>query len=311
MPIPLLVLCPLAESQLESLSPAYAVAYAITPQTRRTAIEAQGGQFRAVLTNGGAGLTADEIAQLPVLELVASLGVGYEGIDVAAARARGVIVTHGRGANDECVADHAMGLVIACLREFRKLDRCTREGIWRTDISLPAHVSGKRLGILGMGAIGDKLAARAAAFRMPVGYHNRRPKADAPQRYFDSLPELAEWSDVLVCAAPGGAATHHLVDARVLRALGAQGYLINVGRGSVVDTEALAQALVEGVIAGAGIDVYESEPRPPAALIGLDNVLLSPHVAGWSPESVAAQFRIFMENLDGHFSGRGPVTPVP
>lgn len=311
MSIPLLVLCPLVDANLEQLSHTCAVIYAPTPALRSTAIASHGGQVRAVLTNGTTGLTADEIAAMPALALVSSLGVGYEGIDVPAAQARGVVVTHGRGANDECVADHAMGLVIACLREFRKLDQLARQGVWRTEIALPAHVSGKRLGILGMGAIGDKLAERAAAFRMPVGYHNRRPKPGAPQRYFDSLTALAQWCDVLVCTAPGGAATRHLINAEVLRALGTEGYLINVGRGSVVDTPALAQALREGIIAGAGIDVYESEPAAPAELIGLDNLLLSPHVAGWSPQSVAAQFSIFQDNLEQFFAGRGAVTPVP
>ena len=238
------------------------------------------------------------------------MGVGHETVDVDAARARGIVVTNGRGANDECVADHAMGLVIACMRNFRKLDQLCRDGVWRTAITPPPNVSGKRLGIFGMGAIGEKLATRASAFRMPIGYHNRSPKAGSPYQYFDSLLALAEWSDVLVCAAPGGASTHHVINAAALQALGAEGFLVNVGRGSIVDTPALASALAAGVIAGAGIDVYESEPKPPAELIGLDNLILTPHLAGWSPESIDAQFTIFLENIEGHFSGRGAVTPV-
>jgi lactate dehydrogenase-like 2-hydroxyacid dehydrogenase len=297
-------------ANLESLKQRYDVTYAPTPEERQAAVAAHASRFQAVLTIGTIGLTAAEIAAMPALELVSCMGVGHETVDVDAARARGIVVTNGRGANDECVADHAMGLVIACMRNFRKLDQLCRDGVWRTAITPPPNVSGKRLGIFGMGAIGEKLATRASAFRMPIGYHNRNPKAGSPYQYFDSLLALAEWSDVLVCAAPGGASTHHAINAAALQALGADGFLVNVGRGSIVDTPALALALATGVIAGAGIDVYESEPKPPTELIGLDNLILTPHLAGWSPESIDAQFTIFLENIEGHFSGRGAVTPV-
>lgn len=310
MKIPLLVLCPVAAADLEVLSQRYSMTYAPTPEERRTAIDGQGFRFQVVLTIGTIGLTATEIASMPALQLVSCLGTGHENVDVAAAKARGIVVTNGHGANAECVADHAMGLVISCLRNLRALDRLCRDGAWRTEIPLPFHVSGKRLGILGMGAIGEKLANRAAAFRMPIGYHNRKPKEGSAHEYFSSVAALASWCDVLVCAAPGGASTHHLVNASVLKALGPKGFLVNVGRGSIVDTQALAAALVSGTIAGAGIDVYESEPKPPLELLGLDNVILTPHVAGWSPEATAEQFSVFLANMDGHFSGSGAVTPV-
>lgn len=310
MKIPLLALCAVDASTLAVLSGRYDLTCAPTPEERQTAISRQGERFRAVLTIGSTGLTAAEIAAMPALELVCCLGVGHEHVDVAAAKARDIVVAIGRGANDECVADHAMGLVIACLRNFRALDRLCRDGVWRTEIPLPLQVSGKRLGILGMGAIGERIAERATAFRMPVGYHNRRPRPESPHEYFESLAALATWCDVLVCAAPGGAATHHLVDAAVLEALGPRGFLVNVGRGSIVDTQALAAALVSGLIAGAGIDVYESEPEPPRELIGLDNLILTPHMAGWSPEAVAKQYEIFLGNMDGHFSGSGALTPI-
>lgn len=306
----LLVLCPVVSANLDSLNQRYDVTYAPTPEERQAAIATHASRFQAVLTIGTIGLTAAEIAAMPALELVSCMGVGHETVDLDAARARGIVVTNGRGANDECVADHAMGLVIACMRNFRKLDQLCRDGVWRTAITPPPNVSGKRLGIFGMGAIGEKLATRASAFRMPIGYHNRSPKAGSPYQYFDSLLALAEWSDVLVCAAPGGASTHHVINAAALQALGADGFLVNVGRGSIIDTPALASALASGTIAGAGIDVYESEPAPPAELIGLENLTLTPHLAGWSPESIDAQFTIFMENIEGHFSGRGAVTPV-
>lgn len=310
MKLSLLVLCPLVPANLDTLKQRYDVTYAPTPDERQAAIATHGARFQAALTIGTIGLTGAEIASMPALQLVSCMGAGYENVDVDAARARGIVVTNGRGANDECVADHAMGLVISSMRNFRKLDQLCRDGVWRTKIAVPPNVSGKRLGILGMGTIGEKIAIRASAFRMPIGYHNRNPKPASPHQYFDSLLALAEWSDVLVCAAPGGASTHHLVNTTALQALGPEGFLVNVGRGSIVDTQALASALASGTIAGAGIDVYESEPEPPAELIGLDNVILTPHLAGWSPEAIGAQFTIFLDNVDGHFSGRGAVTPL-
>ncbi|RZL83373.1 MAG: 2-hydroxyacid dehydrogenase, partial [Variovorax sp.] len=247
---------------------------------------------------------------MPALELICCMGAGYEMVDVEAARARGIALANGQGTNDDCVADHAFGLVIASVRGFRTLDHLCREGVWRLAIPQPPNVSGKRLGILGMGTIGQKIAKRAGGFDMEIGYHNRSAKADSPHRYFDNLKALAEWCDVLVCAAPGGPSTKHIVDAAVLDALGPQGFLVNIGRGSVVDTDALAEALRSGRIAGAGLDVYESEPKRPEQLVGIDNLILTPHLAGWSPEATEASFVRFLANAEGHFSGRGVVTPI-
>lgn len=308
--IPLLVLTTLSSAHQARLAELYDMRYAPTAAERAAAIAAQGARLRAVLTIGVIGLTAQEIAVLPALELVCCMGAGFELVDLEAARARGIALANGQGTNDDCVADHAFGLVIGAVRNFRKLDRLCREGVWRLAIPQPPNVSGKRLGILGLGTIGQKIARRAAAFDMPVGYHNRQPREGAPQRYFDSLKALAQWCDVLVCAAPGGAGTRHLVNAEVLDALGPQGFLVNIGRGSVVDTEALAAALREERIAGAGLDVYESEPERPEPLIGLDNVLLTPHLAGWSPEATQASFERFLANAEGHFAGRGVVSPI-
>ena len=308
--IPLLVLNTHSSEHQATLSELYDLTYAPTAGERAAAIAAHGAKFRAVLTIGVLGLTADEIAAMPALELICCMGAGYELVDVEAARARGIALANGQGTNDDCVADHALGLVIAAMRNFRQLDRLCRQGVWRQDIPQPPNVSGKRMGILGLGTIGQKIAARAAAFSMPIGYHNRRPKEGAPHQYFDSVQALATWCDVLVCAAPGGPATRHIVNAQVLDALGPQGFLVNIGRGSLVDTEALAAALREGRIAGAGLDVYESEPAPPEALIGLDNLIITPHLAGWSPEATQASFERFLQNAAGHFSGQGVVSPI-
>jgi len=308
--IPLLVIHTLSPGHQAQIAERYDLHYAPTAAERTAAIATQGERFRAVLTIGSTGLTGQEMAAMPSLELVCALGAGFENIDVEAARARGITVATGAGTNDDCVADHAFGLLLGVVRGLRPLDRLVREGVWRTAIPLPPNVSGKRLGIFGLGAIGQKIARRAAGFDMPVGYHNRQPRPGVEHRYFDSLEALADWCDVLVCATPGGAATRHRINAGVLNALGAQGYLVNISRGSVVDTDALAAALREHRIAGAGLDVYESEPAPPEVLTGLDNVLLTPHVAGWSPEAVQSSVDQFLANADGHFSGRGVVAPA-
>jgi lactate dehydrogenase-like 2-hydroxyacid dehydrogenase len=310
--IPLLVLNSLSETHQAQVAAVYDMTYlpVPTPAERDALIAAEGGRFRAVLTIGSIGLTAAEIAAMPRLELVCAMGAGYEAIALDAARARGIVLANGAGTNDDCVADHAFGLLIGAMRHVRTLDRLCREGVRRETIPHPPNVSGKRLGILGLGTIGQKIARRAAGFDMEIGYHNRQPREAVPHRYFDSVLALAGWADILVVATPGGAGTRHLIDARILDALGSKGFLINISRGSVVDTEALAAALREGRIAGAGLDVYESEPLPPEPLIGLDNVLLTPHMAGWSPEATQASLDRFMANAEGHFAGRGVVSPI-
>ena len=308
--IPLLVLHNLSDAHLALIAENYAITYAPTPAQRDEAIATQGATFRAVLTIGSTGLTADEIAAMPSVELVCALGAGYENIAYDAAKARGIVVANGAGTNDDCVADHAFGLLIAAVRGIVKTDRLCREGVWRDSLVLPPNVSGKRLGILGLGTIGQKIARRAAGFDMQVGYHNRKPRDGVALDYFPSLISMAEWADFMVIATPGGPGTKHLVDAGVIDALGPKGVLVNIARGSVVDTAALAAALSEGRLAAAGLDVYESEPQPPAQLIGLDNVVLTPHIAGWSPEAVLASVERFIANADGHFAGRGAVSPV-
>ena len=308
--IPLLVLNQLTDAHRDWIAQHYDLTYALGAAARADAVAARGADYRAVLTNGATGFTAAEIAALPKLELICAMGAGYENVAVDAARARGIVVANGAGTNDDCVADHAFGLLIAAVRGIVRLDRLCRDGVWRDVIPFPPNVSGRKLGILGLGTIGQKIAKRAAGFDMAVGYHNRSIKQGATQQYFDSLLALATWADVLVVATPGGAGTKHLVNREILDALGAGGVLVNIARGSVVDTDALADALREGRLGGAGLDVYESEPKPPAALVGLDNVVLTPHMAGWSPEAVTASVQRFLDNAEGHFAGRGVVSPV-
>lgn len=308
--ISLLVLIDLTAEHRALIEQHYDVTYAPDKALRGAAISTQGRTCRAVLTNGGTGLTAAEMGVMPQLELVCAMGAGYENIVLDAARARGLAVANGAGTNDDCVADHAFGLLIAAVRGIVQLDRQCRDGVWRDAIPYPPNVSGRKLGILGLGTIGQKIARRANGFDMSIGYHNRRSKDGVAHRYFDTLRGLATWADFLIVATPGGQGTQHLVGAEVLQALGPRGVLVNIARGSVVDTAALAVALQDGSLGAAGLDVYESEPQPPKALIGLVNVVLTPHVAGWSPESVEASVRRFLANADGYFSGTGVISPV-
>ena len=306
----LLVLHVLSEAHRDQLAQHFEVLYAPDAQQCAQAIAEHGAQVEVVLTIGAIGLSAAQMDAMPRLRLVGALGAGYENIDLAHARARGIGLFNGAGTNDNCVADHAFGLVLAAVRGIVHLDKLTRQGVWRNAIELPPNVSGKRLGILGLGTIGQKIARRAEGFDMPVGYHNRKPKAGVSHTYFDSVLGLAEWADVLVVATPGGAATRHLVNAQVLDALGPQGYVVNIARGSVIDTAALAQALHEGRLAGAGLDVYECEPLPPAELLDSSKVVLTPHVAGWSPEAVQATVDLFLDNSLRYFSGQSLITPI-
>lgn len=296
--------------QMAHAFPSFDLLYAPDAAQCEAAIAEHGTRIQAVLTIGSIGLSAAQMQRMPALRLVCALGAGYENIDVAHAQAHGIAVGNGAGTNDDCVADHAMGLLIASVRGLVRLDRATRDGVWRTAMPLPPNVSHKRLGILGMGAIGAKIAQRALGFEMEIGYHNRSPRSGLPHRYFGDLLSLAQWADVLLVATPGGPGTRHLVNAQVLDALGPQGHLVNIARGSVVDTAALAAAVREGRLAGAGLDVYESEPAPPAELLDLDAVVLTPHVGGWSPEAVQASVDRFIANMRCHLEGRPLVSPV-
>ena len=306
----LLALMFLSDDHCAQLSQSFDLIYAPDAAQATAAIATHGLRITAVLTIGSTGLSTAQIDALPNLSLICALGAGYENIAVAHAKARGIVVANGAGTNDDCVADHAWGLLIAAVRGIPKLDKLTRDGVWRTALPLPPNVSHKRIGIIGLGTIGKKIAQRALGFEMEVGYHNRSARADVPHRYFADVTALAEWADFLVVATPGGAGTQHLVNTQVLNALGPRGYVVNIARGSVIDTQALASALKEGRVAGAGLDVYESEPAPPAELIAVDSVVLTPHVAGWSPEAVQASVDRFVENARRHFAGEAPVSPV-
>lgn len=262
---------------------------------------------RVVVTNGTTGLTAQQMDALPALRLVCCYGAGYENVDLAAAQARGISVTHAPGANSATVADHALALMLACARALPVLDRAVKQGRWLGHrIARPA-LHGRRLGIVGMGHIGTLIARRAQGFDMEIAYHTRHAHRTGPAqayRYVETVLQLARASDYLVLACPGGAATHHLVNGAVLDALGQQGFLVNVARGSVVDTAALIDALQHRRIAGAALDVIEHEPALPPEAAQLDTLVLTPHVSGRSPQAQQAQYDALLGNLCAYFDGQ-------
>jgi lactate dehydrogenase-like 2-hydroxyacid dehydrogenase len=306
----LLVIMPIGDEFVRTLSTEYEV-HDARGAAREAAIAAAGPRIEAVLTNGTIGLDAATMARLPCLRFIGCLGAGYENVDLATARARGIVVTNGPGANDKCVADHAFALILAVVRGVVAGDRIVRAGQWAAKRGAPPMLTGKRLGILGLGAIGLQIAKRAEAFEMPIAYHNRRPRSDVTYRYVRSARELAENCDILAVSCPGGPATRHLVNGDVLQGLGPRGILVNIARGSVVDTAALIAALRGGTIAGAGLDVVEGEPDVPAALLEFDNVVLTPHLGGRSPETARSTFELFHRNLRAFLAGEPVPTPVP
>jgi hypothetical protein len=265
----------------------------------------------AAVTVGTVGIDAATVERLPQLKLVACFGIGYDRVDLRALRKRRIHLTNTPGVVERCVADLALGHVLALTRRIALADRLVRQGLWpKTEIGLTTRVSGRRVGILGLGRIGVQVARRAAAFDMPVGYHNRNPRADLAYRYFPSLVHLAEWADYLVVACPGGRDTHHLVDDEVIAALGPDGALINIARGPIVDEKALLRALQRGKLGGAGLDVFEDEPAIAPGLLALDNVVLTPHIAGSTRETWREAFDLTRENLTAFFARKELPTPV-
>ena len=266
----------------------------------------------AIAASGESKVGAALMDQLPALKIISVMGVGYDGIDVAAAKARGVVVTHTPGVLNDDVADLAIALMLALSRQIALADRFVRGGEWaRGPLPLGRKVSGARLGIVGMGRIGQAIAHRAAAFGMCIGYTARSAKSDLAYAYHASPAALAAHSDFLVVITPGGAGTRKLIDAQVLKALGPQGCVINVARGSVIDEAALIEALQNRGIAGAGLDVFEDEPNVPEALRAMDNVVLTPHIGSATSQTRRAMAELAFANLHAKLNGQPLKTPVP
>lgn len=308
-----LVLWPNRPKAMAELEAAYRLIHLWQADDPETLIEDEGADVRGVVTSGERGLSAALIDRLPRLEMVACFGVGYDGIDVEACRERGIRVSNTPDVLSRDVADLGMGLMLATLRRMAEADRYVRNGSWqlRGPMALGTSLAAKKLGILGLGRIGMELAKRARAAEMVLGYHNRAARDGVDHMtFFPTLVELARWADVLAVACPGGAATRHLVNAEVLAALGPEGWLINIARGSVVDEAALIAALDAGRIKGAGLDVFADEPRVPDSLLEMDNVVLQPHQASATEETRDAMAGLVVANLQAHFRGQPLPTPV-
>lgn len=304
---------PLKPSLEQTLVQEYgARALPVSGQERAAFLAEHGADITAVVTSGRTGVDAELMAALPHLGAVINFGVGYDTTDVDAAAARGIGVSNTPDVLTDCVADTAVGLLIDTLRRFSASDRYVRAGRWPVEGSYPLtrQVSNTRVGIIGLGRIGGAIAHRLTAFGCSISYHNRHRVADAPYTYAASPVELAREVDVLVIAAAGGDGTRGLVGREVIDALGPDGYLINIARGSVVDEEALVSALVQGRLAGAGLDVFAHEPKVPEVLYGFDTVVLLPHVASGTVQTRAAMEALTLRNLESFLATGELVTPV-
>lgn len=275
-------------------------------------LAAHGGAVGLVATSVRRGCDAALIAALPQLRAISSWGVGFETIATEAARARGIQVANTPDVLDDCVADLAWALMLAAARRIGAADRYVRDGHWRVlgEFPLATRVSGKRLGVLGLGRIGAAIARRGQGFAMEVRYNGRAPRPDAPYGFEPSLAALADWADFLVVACPGGPETRHLVSAPVLEALGPRGILVNIARGSVVDQAAMIRLLEAGRLGGAGLDVLDGEPGAPAALRERDDVVLTPHVGSATRETREAMEQLVLDNLHAVLRTGRVLTPV-
>ena len=293
----LLMLAPLLEEYEAQLADHFNLVCAYTPDDQRQAIAKDPQRFSALVTSGGQGVPAFVLEQLPALKLIAVNGVGVDKIDMDRTRERGIEVVVTANVLTDAVADLAVGMTLTLLRQICVADRFVRAGHWQRGAysHLGLSVRGLRVGILGLGQIGKAIAERLEPFGASLSYHNRRPVETSPYAYFDSLEALAANSDILIVAAAGGAASRHLVSAAVLDALGPDGMLVNVARGTVVDEKALTERLVDGRLAGAALDVFEDEPQVPAALLDLENVVLQPHLGSATLQTRRAMAQIVVD----------------
>ena len=274
-------------------------------------IEARGREVRAVLTMGHGKVDAAMIDALTNLEMISVMGVGYDGVDVRHALAKGAATTNTPGVLSAEVANLAIGLVLSVTREIPKADAYVRDGRWlKADLPLNRTIVGRPIGVVALGGIGLAVADRLRALGANVTWTGPRPKPDAHYPYEPDIARLAQQSDGLVLCCPGGPATRHLVNKNVLDALGPEGWIVNVARGSVIDEQALVEALMAKRIWGAGLDVFEAEPKVPSALFDLDNVVLQPHQASATVATRNAMADLAVENLDLHFAGKPLKTPV-
>lgn len=308
----ILVIVPSSPEQMKILEETYILHRYDRADDPGDLLDEVGQKIRGVITMGGKVFTRDMLDLLPNLEILAVGSVGYDGIDVEGCRTRGIPVTNTPGVLTNDVADLAMVLAFDILRGYSRGERWVREGRWRDEGMMPltTTVTGKKMGIIGFGRIGKAIATRAEAFEMKVSYHGRRKQTDISTPYYDSPVALAKECDVLMIACPGGEETRSIVSRDVLEALGADGYLVNIARGSVVDEPVLLEFLEQNRIAGAALDVFDNEPKIDEAFLTLDNVVLQPHVGSATVRTRGAMSQLVVDNLAAHFTGKPLLTPV-
>jgi hydroxypyruvate reductase len=308
---PLIITGPVYPPTLAELEQTYDAHRLWTASDKDALIASLADKLTAVASSNSGGIDGATIARLPKLKVIAHFGVGYDTVDVDAARARKVAVTNTPDVLTEEVADLAIALLLATVRRVPQGDRYVREGKWlKGAMALTESVQGKTLGIIGMGRIGRAIAKRAAAFNLRIVYQGPNRKSDLSWPYFKDPVALAQESDLVIAACPGGEATRGLVSRAVIEAIGPKGTLVNISRGSVVDEPALIEALKSGKIGSAGLDVFVDEPRVPEALVAMDNVVLQPHVASATHQTRKAMGQLVIDNLAAHFAGKPLVTPI-
>ena len=277
---------------------------------RDALIEKVAPNIKVVVTEGWA--PAEFQSKFPKLELIASYGVGYDGVDLGVAQARKIAVTNTPGVLDDAVADLTAGLLIAVTRGIVVGDQYVRNGEWlKANMPLMSHLRGRQAGILGLGRIGMAIADRLKAFGITINYHNRRQRSDVSYNYFSSLTEMAELVDFLILSCVGGESTKKIVNREVMEKLGSEGVLINISRGSVVDEDELVACLKEGQLGGAGLDVFTNEPKVPEALFKMPQVVLQPHVGSATVQTRIAMGQLVVDNVDAYYANKSLLTTVP
>ena len=308
MTIEILQTGPLLASCEKALAERYTVHKLHETEDKDAWLATNGARIRA---HAGSGVQKPLMEALPNLEIIASFGVGYDNIDTATAKAKNIRVTNTPDVLNDAVAELTIGLMISLARRIPQSDQFVRQGKWPgNSFGLFSELTGKTVGILGLGRIGKEIAARAQAMKMRVVYYGRSHQPAVPHIYYDNLEDMARDSDWLVVIAPGGKGTDGIVSRKVLEALGPQGKLVNVARGTLIDEAAMVELLQNGGLGGAALDVFEKEPEVPAALLGLDNVVLSPHQGSATNQTRDAMGALLVANLDRHFAGEPLISAV-
>ncbi len=307
----ILQIAPMMTHVEAALADAYVVHRYWQAEDKKALLSEIAERVRGMATNGHSGCAPEIFAALPKLEIIASFGVGYDAIDIAACKARSVRVANTPDVLNDAVAEITLGLMVALCRRIPQADAYTRAGCWREkNYPLTGELTGAKVGILGLGRIGKEIARRCQAFKMQVVYHGRREQPYEPYPFFADLEEMARAVEWLVVIAPGSPETKQIVSRKVMEALGPKGNLVNVARGSLVDEAAMVELLQSGKLGGAALDVFEDEPRVPEALFGLDNVVLSPHQGSATHKTRTAMGDLVVRNLAAHFAGDPLLTPV-